>query len=424
MPLTRGQAAATGQTANSSGAFVNEIGRRKRGRSANNATASPAAKKARSNGPERPPLKIKIFKHAKPADVEREEQPPNKSRKGPSAAKRQKQPPAEVDERKEEPQAKKSTSTKRQLKSSSKKANKGRYLRSDREKAIEAFVERAEQSRTKFARHVTFDIKHPSRANVTSDDGCDDKGFVFFYSATERYGGPVNFLSNFFRSDFEVPEIADGHVFKSVEQLYQFSKTKHFKLARELIVTVPGDGDTGFTMSSYEIPQLVLAMEYPLATASIVRRFVSAGRAKSEQWYQEWSQPWEFSIPYVLKIAVEAKFRDDAELRDKLMRTGNYELVEASKGDTNCGIGYTAKTAFENRSKWMTDMNRNLLGRALMNARKRICDKGEEAYSSESFDRQYYDEKVLNFWKEVCESQEAAQQSRAKGKTRKDTEKN
>ncbi|KAF8651604.1 hypothetical protein AX16_004671 [Volvariella volvacea WC 439] len=61
------------------------------------------------------------------------------------------------------------------------------------------------------------------------------------------------------------------------------------------------------------------------------------------------------------------KFRQNPELRGKLLATGEKTIVEASPRDRIWGIGYGEKNAIDNRNaKW----GLNLLGKALMETRR------------------------------------------------------
>lgn len=62
------------------------------------------------------------------------------------------------------------------------------------------------------------------------------------------------------------------------------------------------------------------------------------------------------------------KFSQNLDLKQKLLATGNRELVEASPRDSIWGVGFAAKNASVNRSEW----GLNLLGKALMEARARL----------------------------------------------------
>lgn len=60
-----------------------------------------------------------------------------------------------------------------------------------------------------------------------------------------------------------------------------------------------------------------------------------------------------------------------ANLRAKLLATGDRELVEASPLDRVWGVGYAAENAEKNREKW----GENLLGVALMKVRQRFREE-------------------------------------------------
>jgi ribA/ribD-fused uncharacterized protein len=71
------------------------------------------------------------------------------------------------------------------------------------------------------------------------------------------------------------------------------------------------------------------------------------------------------------EIVVEGnylKFSQNADLKQKLLETSNRELVEASPRDRIWGVGFGAKNAGANRSKW----GLNLLGKALMETREKL----------------------------------------------------
>jgi ribA/ribD-fused uncharacterized protein len=65
------------------------------------------------------------------------------------------------------------------------------------------------------------------------------------------------------------------------------------------------------------------------------------------------------------------KFSQNKDLKQKLLATGNQELVEASPRDRIWGVGFAAKNANVKRSEW----GLNLLGKALMEARSRLLEE-------------------------------------------------
>ena len=62
------------------------------------------------------------------------------------------------------------------------------------------------------------------------------------------------------------------------------------------------------------------------------------------------------------------KFRQNDELKDKLLATGTLKLVEASPRDRIWGIGFGEKNALKNRERW----GLNLLGSALEQTRRML----------------------------------------------------
>lgn len=73
------------------------------------------------------------------------------------------------------------------------------------------------------------------------------------------------------------------------------------------------------------------------------------------------------------------KFSQNKKLKDKLLMTGERELVEASGSDRVWGVGFNAKSALSRRDDWGT----NLLGKCLMKARERIREEQEKEQSGE-----------------------------------------
>jgi ribA/ribD-fused uncharacterized protein len=63
--------------------------------------------------------------------------------------------------------------------------------------------------------------------------------------------------------------------------------------------------------------------------------------------------------------------QDAQELKKMLLATGDRELVEASPVDRIWGIGFKEEDAERNRKRW----GQNLLGKALMEVRKRVREE-------------------------------------------------
>ncbi|KAG9002176.1 hypothetical protein FRB93_011802 [Tulasnella sp. JGI-2019a] len=77
---------------------------------------------------------------------------------------------------------------------------------------------------------------------------------------------------------------------------------------------------------------------------------------------------WEMKRYDIVLAGNIAKFKASEECKKNLLATGNKILVEASPSDRNWGIGFTAKNAPANQSKW----GLNLLGRVLVEVRETL----------------------------------------------------
>jgi ribA/ribD-fused uncharacterized protein len=67
------------------------------------------------------------------------------------------------------------------------------------------------------------------------------------------------------------------------------------------------------------------------------------------------------------------KFSQNPDIKEKLLATGDRELVEASPLDRIWGIGFGKVKAGQNRERW----GLNLLGKCLMEARRQLKEESE-----------------------------------------------
>ena len=73
------------------------------------------------------------------------------------------------------------------------------------------------------------------------------------------------------------------------------------------------------------------------------------------------------------ELPAGAEGNGGGRLRAALLETGEREIVEASPRDRIWGVGFGAKNAGGRREKW----GMNLLGKALMEARRTLREEGE-----------------------------------------------
>lgn len=71
----------------------------------------------------------------------------------------------------------------------------------------------------------------------------------------------------------------------------------------------------------------------------------------------------------------EGELKDGTSLKEKLLKTGHWEIVEASPTDRIWGVGFGKANAESRRKDW----GLNLLGKALMAVRERIRKEEEGA---------------------------------------------
>ena len=69
------------------------------------------------------------------------------------------------------------------------------------------------------------------------------------------------------------------------------------------------------------------------------------------------------------------KFGQDLDLKERLVHTGERELVEAAPNDRVWGVGFDETLAEANRESW----GQNLLEKVLMSVRKRLREGDADA---------------------------------------------
>lgn len=124
--------------------------------------------------------------------------------------------------------------------------------------------------------------------------------------------------------------------------------------------------------SDYPIASQILTVTSPKAIKSLGRKVQNFSE---EIWHENRSRIVEDASYYKFKngedkgvFALEEGDGEKISLRERLLRTGERELVEASPMDRIWGIGMREYGALERKEKW----GLNLLGKALMVARDRL----------------------------------------------------
>ncbi|TKA77705.1 hypothetical protein B0A55_04014 [Friedmanniomyces simplex] len=164
------------------------------------------------------------------------------------------------------------------------------------------------------------------------------------------------------------------HTFHCVEQVYQYANSLIFATADVK------RNDWKQKITNEDMPHLILCLLNPNDIAH-----------------------------FVLRRALFLKFAQNADMREWLLKTGDYELVEAAAHDRNCGIGFHAEDAVANRGKW----GANMLGELLMEVREKCgrMDKYEGGY-----DKVFWDEQLAEHAAKAKAN--AEKRAAAKAKTR------
>lgn len=158
-----------------------------------------------------------------------------------------------------------------------------------------------------------------------------DREIICFHNPEEENG----YLSNWWLSDFKV----DGIKFTSAEQYMMFGKAKLF-----------GDLET----------------QAKILAVSDVAKIKALGR--EVKGFDD--EVWTANREQIVYKGLKAKFRDDEELKEKLLSTGDAILAECAVHDRVWGIGLSMKDP--NRfvpEKWR---GLSLLGKLLMQVREEL----------------------------------------------------
>ncbi|KAL5377967.1 hypothetical protein DPSP01_009413 [Paraphaeosphaeria sporulosa] len=189
------------------------------------------------------------------------------------------------------------------------------------------------------------------RAQSQSQSQSQKTGPVYFWKPQDGHG----YLGQWFWS----PWTYEGDTYKTAEMWMMVGKARLF-----------GDED---------VARDILAADDPREQRALGRKVRN---------FDE--KVWDKNKVRIVEEGNYLKFTisEDAEsLRAMLLATGERELVEASPMDRIWGVGFAEKNAGVNRARW----GQNLLGRALMNVRRRLSEentrkekaKGEEEEQKE-----------------------------------------
>lgn len=221
---------------------------------------------------------------------------------------------------------------------------------------------------------------------------------IFFYSHSRAHGGPFDFLSNFYNSPFRDPQVHKTHRFNSMEQYYQYVKAKMIGLPEEKLNL------TG--LSSKDLYAAILMLKEPGDMAWLGRSF---NFIRDADWQMTWRLVWHAGIDFMLERGLFLKFSQNPELKEKLMKTGNFPIYNASEKDEENGIGWHAMQALDHQQEW----GKNRLGIALQKVREYTREM-EPGKWPEDCDVEYFKGIEDAVWKKRAEAKAKKSQEQIK----------
>lgn len=136
--------------------------------------------------------------------------------------------------------------------------------------------------------------------------------------------------------------------------------------------TDPSTGQTYNCAEQYMMHQKAIFRHDDTTAASILATPYPKDQKALGRYVANWNdEAWDEIKEKVVEEGSYLKFSQNKELRERLLLTGERELVEASASDRVWGVGFNAKEALSRREEWGT----NLLGKCLMRARERIKEE-------------------------------------------------
>jgi ribA/ribD-fused uncharacterized protein len=167
---------------------------------------------------------------------------------------------------------------------------------------------------------------------------------IYFWKVANQFG----FLSNFYPCEFESSEYLkedDGIT------PIRFCCSEQYFMYRKLML---------FDPDNTELKEAIMATKNPVLVKSFGRKIRNFNQ-----------RVWDSKKYDIMKNALLLKFSQNKDIREKLLRTGNKRLFEASPYDKIWGIGQSASSAVNSTASELLGLN--LLGKALEEVRAELC---------------------------------------------------
>ncbi|KAK5119976.1 hypothetical protein LTR85_007052 [Meristemomyces frigidus] len=231
----------------------------------------------------------------------------------------------------------------------------------------------------KYSREQRAELRKKEDMTTPAVADAEDGGrSVFFW---REYEEPYGSLCQWYTSCFRDPDVHPTHVFNCAEQYMMYRKAL-------VLATLDEDADVS-ALTKSAVPGKKGARSQPGSRRDAVGKAQSdpsrlpdmilaeqrpsrqKGLARSVRFSPAQLKEWEAVKFDVVVQGSYCKYSQNVDLRERLLATGDRELIEASPQDTVWGIGFAAEFAERHRADWGS----NLLGKALMNVRERLKEE-------------------------------------------------
>ena len=168
--------------------------------------------------------------------------------------------------------------------------------------------------------------------------------YIFFFG----YEGesPYVCFQQWFPSPFTAPLESLGDKGRNAGDVFEFPTTEHYMMYRKAML-----------MGDAEVAKKILDATHPSAAKR-------SGREVRDFDLDLWTK----NADQVVEEGNWHKFRQNEDLREVLLGSGDREIVEASPDDKIWGIGFKSDEAEGKETEW----GNNGLGKALMRVRERL----------------------------------------------------
>jgi len=181
-------------------------------------------------------------------------------------------------------------------------------------------------------------------ANI-NDASRQSDDYVFFWTTTHING----WASQWYPAPFTAKITISG-----VDEIHQFPTTEHWMMLQKALL-----------FSDPEMARNILEI------TSTGRQAMAGVKEMGRNVKNFDDVVWKKHREQIVLEGTLLKFRQNEELKEKLLETGEKTIVEASPRDRIWGIGFGEKNALAHYDKW----GANLLGKALVEARKRLREE-------------------------------------------------